>query len=49
LGEVKEWVGVGVVSVSGAGCGWCWWEWLMRISWVYSDEEAVAVVVVDLM
>jgi hypothetical protein len=39
LGEVGEWFGVGV-SVGF----WCWWESLMRMSWVCSDEEAVAVV-----
>jgi hypothetical protein len=32
------------VSVSGADCGWCWQESLMRMSWVCSDKEAVAVV-----
>jgi hypothetical protein len=39
LGEVGEWFGVGI-SVGF----WCWWQSLMRMSWVCSDKEAVAVV-----
>jgi len=44
MGVVREWVNIGANNNF-----WCWWESLMRMSWVCSDEEVVAVVVVDMM
>jgi hypothetical protein len=51
LGALERWENRSVlasVSVPGVGCsGWCQRESLMRMFWVCSDEEVIAVVVVD--
>jgi hypothetical protein len=44
FGKVGERISVGI----GVGFCQCWQELLTRMSWVCSDEEVVAMVVVDL-